>query len=161
MSLLDLLKFAADWLTDYGSLSLLIMIVVASLVQITPIKLNPWTAFSKVLRVVGKAINRDILDSVNELKQELQDLKGRTEGISHAVDENEIDRIRCEILTFASNLQRGENFTKTEFDRIFKLNEKYHGILKRIHGENGQIDREMAYITQMDQEKHATDGYLK
>lgn len=161
MSLLDVLKFAADWLQEYGSLSLIIFVIVASLIQVTPLKLNPWSIFGKMLRAGGKYINRDIFDSVNELKSELKDLSDRTDGISRAVDENEIDRIRYEILTFASNLSRGENFTKAEFDRIFKLNEKYHVILKRANLTNGQIDREMAYITHIDKEKHENDSYLK
>lgn len=161
MSLFDMLKFAADWLTEYGSLSLIIVAIIASVIQVAPIKLNPWTAIGKLMHVFGKAINRDLLDSVNDLKSELNDLKTRTEGISKAVDQNEIDRIRYEILTFASDLQRGENFTKAEFDRIFSLNEKYHHILKRIKGTNGQIDREIEYITHVDEEKHLHDSYLK
>lgn len=161
MSLLDVFKFAADWLKEYGSLSLIIIIIAASLIQVTPLNLNPWSAFGKLLRAAGKYMNRDILESVNELKTDLKDLSNRTDGISKAVDENEIDRIRYEILTFASNLSRGENFTKAEFDRIFKLDEKYHMILKRAKLTNGQVDREMAYITHVDKEKHETDSYLK
>ena len=69
--------------------------------------MSAWTAIGKLMHVFGKAINRDLLDSVSDLKSELNDLKTRTEGISKAVDQNEIDRIRYEILTFASDLQRG------------------------------------------------------
>lgn len=161
MSLLDVLKFAADWLKEYGSLSIIVLAILASLIQITPLKLNPWTIFGRLLRAGGKYINRDIFESVNELKSDLKDLSNRADELSRAVDENEIDRIRYEILTFASNLSRGENFTKAEFDRIFKLNEKYHVILKRANLTNGQIDREMAYITHVDKEKHENDSYLK
>jgi hypothetical protein len=41
------------------------VIIILSLIQIAPIKVNPWSA---ILRAVGRAINKDVLDTLDEEK---------------------------------------------------------------------------------------------
>lgn len=103
--------------------------LLVSLVEITPIKINPISGF---LKWVGKQINGDI-------KEEL--LK-----IDRKVDEHEIDRIRWEILDFANSLRRKEDHTKDQFFHIVEVNTKYHALIKEHGIVNGVLDSEYSYI---------------
>ena len=106
-----------------------IVLVLSVFVEITPIKINPISSF---LRFIGKTINADLKEEVDKLA-----LK---------VDENSIDRIRWEILSFANSCRLGKKHTYDEFKHIIELNTKYHNIIESRGLTNGQIDLEYAYI---------------
>lgn len=109
-----------------------IVVVLGVFVEITPIKINPISAF---LRFVGKTINADLKEDVDRL--------------SLKVDENEIDRIRWEILDFANSCRLGKKHTYDEFTHIIEVNTKYHKIIEARDMTNGQLDLEYAYIEEI------------
>lgn len=109
-----------------------IIVVLGVFVEITPIKINPISAF---LRFVGKTINADLKEDVDKL--------------SLKVDENEIDRIRWEILDFANSCRLGKKHTYDEFTHIIEVNTKYHKIIEARDMTNGQLDLEYAYIKEI------------
>ena len=60
-----------DWLQAGGGAALLLM----TLVQIAPIKINPWSA---VARGIGKTMNKDMMDiSTHSLTRRLTTCKDR------------------------------------------------------------------------------------
>lgn len=154
MSALELVKYVQYLLDEYTTISFIILVAIMSLIQITPIKLNPWTAIGRLVSLIGKWFSRDTLTRLDEIDKKL-------DNVSEAVDDNEIDRIRWEIISLSSSLQRGINHSSREFERIFKLNTKYHNILKKANKENGEIDREIEYIEQIYAEKKLHDSFLK
>lgn len=102
-------------------------------VEFVPIKFNP---ISSILKWLGKNFNGEMIDRISKLETK--------------VDNNEKDRIRHEIFTFANNMRnRKREYTAQEFQHIFEINEKY-----RKMGGNGQIKVEMKYI----QEKYLELG---
>lgn len=52
---------AAEVLTGGG-----IVLVAMTLIQISPIKLDPWSA---IARAVGRAINKDVIDKLDETRE--------------------------------------------------------------------------------------------
>lgn len=45
------------------------VLVLMTIVQLTPIKIDPWTALA---RAIGRAINGEVLEQVGRLEQEVQ-----------------------------------------------------------------------------------------
>lgn len=107
----------------------LLLAGISAFVEFTPIKWNPITSF---LRWLSKAVNGEIYDTLAEIRD--------------TIDDNEIDRIRWEILDFANSCRNGRLHTKDEFTHIIALNTKYHDILKKRDLTNGLIDIEYSYI---------------
>lgn len=107
----------------------LILVGALSLIEITPVKINPVSSF---LKWAGKQINGDIKDEIKNL--------------SLTVDKNEIDRIRWEILDFANSCRNGRNHAKDEFHHIVEVNQKYHELIQKHDMQNGVLDSEYAYI---------------
>ena len=107
-----------------------VALILLTLIQIAPIKINPWSAIAKA---IGRAINGELIHEVKT--------------VSENVDQNEIDRLRWEILDFSNSCQNGRRHTKEEYGHIIKMHEKYEAILSRRHESNGQIDLAFEYIT--------------
>jgi len=124
-----------------GAVSLIVALGV--FVEITPIKINPISA---LLKFVGKNINAELKAEISAVKAEVETTKESVQKIDNKVDNNEIDRIRWEILDFANSCRNKHRHTREEFLHIINLNEKYHKILDERGMTNGQIDIEYEYI---------------
>lgn len=94
MSILELLGWGAGGL-----------LAMTALIQIAPIKINPWTAIAKA---VGRAINADVLNELDTVKKDLAD-HIRMDG------ERNADEHRARILRFNNELLRDIPHTKEEF----------------------------------------------
>lgn len=96
---------AAEVLTGGG-----IVLVAMTLIQISPIKLDPWSA---IARAVGRAINGEVIAKVDQLERDLVEMKA---------DQEERDAINCRsrILHFGDETIHGVRHTKEHFDQILR-----------------------------------------
>lgn len=84
------------------------LVVLMTLVQITPIKINPW---SWIAKRIGRAINSEVLEKVNTLTKDVKDLKASD-------DEKWASLSRSHILRFGDELLHGVAHSKEHFDQI-------------------------------------------
>lgn len=95
------------------------LIVASLLIQISPIKLNPWSWLAKWF---GKAINGEVLKKVDNLSKDLENLK-------NDCDKREADQCRIRILRFNDELIHGlPKHTKEHFEQTIgdiDIYEKY------------------------------------
>lgn len=88
-----------------GGISLFILL---ALIQIAPVKINPWGALA---RWIGKAINGEVLDKLGRVEKRL-DEHIKTD------DERGADLHRTRILQFNTELLREIKHTKEDFSEI-------------------------------------------
>ena len=100
-----------DWMKAGGGVLLLFM----TLVQITPIKINPW---SIVARGIGKAMSRDILDKLDTVETDVKNLKEKHDNLKDRMDKDDADSCRTRILRFADELRRGVEHSEEFFNQI-------------------------------------------
>lgn len=62
------------------------------------------------------------------------------------IDNNEKDRLRFEILSFANSLRNGNKHTRQEFETIFFFYDKYETIIQELKQKNGYLEEEMEFI---------------
>ena len=67
--------------------------------------------------------------------------------LDEKVDENEVDRIRWEILAFAKQCRHHTELSSDDFNHIFDLHQKYEMLLSKLGRTNGQIDIEFQFIS--------------
>ena len=113
----------SELLAEYGAAGGICLVVILSLVEISPIKINPW---SKLFRSLGKALNKDMLDEINGLKTKLADLKkeikkvdDRVDKMDSRIDENNAIQCRSRILRFGDEVSHGQNHSRDHFKQIF------------------------------------------
>lgn len=86
------------------------LIAGTTVIQIVPIKLNPW---SWVARAIGRAINAEVIQKVDKLEKNLQDLKSDTE-------EHTAKEYRIRILRFGDEIRHDVHHSKEHFDQILQ-----------------------------------------
>jgi len=127
-----------------------IVIVVSIFIQITPIKVNPWSALFKW---IGKTITGNACSKIDGLIE-------KVEKIEKDVKTNEKDRIRWEILDFANSCRNDRKHTRDEFQHIVALNDKYKRLLQETNDTNGVFEVEYNYIQDLYAERLEKNDFL-
>ena len=105
-----------EWIIGGGGL----LAVLLTLVQIAPVKINPWSAIAKA---IGNAINADVLREIDDVKTGLRN-HIRTD------DERNADEHRARILRFNNELLRDIPHTREEFIEVLNDIDHYERYCK-------------------------------
>lgn len=117
------------------------MAIAMLLVQISPIKVNPWSALGKffkwLLGHLGRAANSDVLVKLDEVahtqqeaQKKLNTLERRLDNHILTDDRRDADKHRMEILQFNNTLLRNRRHTKEEFIEIISHIDAYEAYCK-------------------------------
>ena len=85
-----------------------VLLVLMTLIQITPIKFNPW---SWIGNKVGRLLNGEVLAKVDDLSKELADHKAKSA-------EREATLSRTHILRFGDEILHGVPHSKEHYEQI-------------------------------------------
>ena len=90
-------------------------LIVMTIVQVAPVKINPWSAIAKAL---GRAINGEVMGKLEEMGQVQQATQRRLDAHIKMDDERAADMHRARILQFNNELIRNIPHTREEFIEI-------------------------------------------
>lgn len=106
---------------NVGGFSALVVFVVLSLIQVSKIKINPWTWLA---RKFGNAINHDLSEKIDETNKRIDDVEASIKAVQEtqeadrkAVDKNNAITSRVRILRFNEELLRQQKHSKESFDQ--------------------------------------------
>ena len=108
-----------------------LLLVVLSLVEFAPIKVNPWSAAARWL---GRMFNRDVLVRLDNISQMQRDTQRRLDDHIKVDDERDADMHRAKILRFNNELLRDIPHTREEFIEILAEIDGYEAFC-RTHPE--------------------------
>ncbi len=90
-----------------------VLAVLLTLIQITPLKINPWSAIG---RGIGRALNGDVLKELGEVKAQQRRTQEDLEEHVRVDDERNADLHRARILQFNRELLKESEPSHTEED---------------------------------------------
>ena len=94
--------------------------LVLTLVQIAPVRLNPWSALG---RAVGRAVNSDVLRQLDELRRAQEESRRLLDSHILSSGEAAADTHRRRILAFNNELLRAIPHTREDFlDILAEIN---------------------------------------
>lgn len=96
---------------------LAVLIAGMTLIQIAPIKIDPWTALA---RAIGRALNHDISVSVDKVNSKVDSLSVSVSSLKSEMQEKAAIDARSRILVFGDECRRGVHHSKDCFDAIFE-----------------------------------------
>ena len=128
-----------------------LLIVLLTLIQIAPIKINPWSAIAKTL---GRAINKEMMDKLESLDKEMKQLRDAT-ALESALN------CRVRIIHFGDETLHGQKHTKEHFDQILRDIDKYeHYCSTHPEFENNVTVLTSARIKEIYQKRLADGDFL-
>lgn len=119
-----------------------------TLVQIAPIKINPWSWLAMLIR---KAIGTsDLAQKIESIEQKVENLEVKfDEQLTSVSRDNAKTRakvIRKDIIYFAESLKRGKSYSQSEFEEVGRLINEYNGLIKDYGFKNSYCKAQMEYI---------------
>lgn len=143
---------------DDISLVLLIFTVLASLIQITPIKVNPW---DKIFGWIGKKMNKDVSDQVKEVRSEVKQV--REDLDTHIQDDKreKLEAQRRDILDFANACMNGRKHTQEQFTFVMKKCDEYEKYIEDNNLKNGEIYSAIEEIRRINTKCRQNNTFLK
>ena len=82
----------------------------SALIEIAPIKFNPW---SRIAKAIGRAINGEVIAKVERLEKDVLSLRADT-------DERAAKECRVRILRFGDEVRHHQKHSKEHFDQILQ-----------------------------------------
>ena len=128
------------------------LIILMTLIQITPIKFNPWSWLG---RHIGRMLNGEVLDEVKDLKQDIADHKAKSE-------ERHATLCRAHILKFGDEVRHGIPHSKEGYDNILLDIDLYEEYCEKHPGyKNNVAAATIKHIKNMYLSHLANDTFLK
>ena len=137
MSLHEIFKlFDIPEVTGATTFVIIIGILLTTLVQISPLKLNPWDF---CLGWIGDRLNSHIIKKVDALDEKL------TKHVQESKDSS-VKRKRQRILQFVEDGMGGKRYTKETFEFMMNECDEYEQYIKENDIKNGVIDASITEI---------------
>lgn len=111
---MTLQEILTTWLNS-GEFWTVILVVLLTLVEITPVKINPW---SWVAKKIGRLFNGEVIDEINHLKQEVKIVKKDVSDIREEAKEREATNRRSRILEFGDEILHEVDYSKEHWDSV-------------------------------------------
>lgn len=104
-------------LSSITSFILIIIVIITSIVEISPIKINPWSWIAKKM---GSILNHEVIEQLKEMKKEVDEIKKSCqEDKKERLNERATDA-RRRILNFDDELRRGVLHSQEQFNQIIE-----------------------------------------
>lgn len=112
MKMLDLLKGVG-----LGN-CVVILVVLLSLIQIAPIKIDPWSRFFKW---IGKMINGDVMTELKSVRDDLDGVHKELDTMKSTEERRDADAARNRILRFDDELRLKIDHSEEFFNQILDV----------------------------------------
>ena len=162
---MTLQELITSWLSS-GNFWAAAAVAVLTLIEITPIKLNPlgWIA-----KKIGSAFNGEVMKEMGHLKQEMgtvkqevQSIKTDVADIREEAKEREATSRRTRILEFGDEILHEVDYSKEHWDQILLDITEYENYCdEHIHYMNNVAKATISHIKHMYQKHLQEDSFLK
>ena len=100
---------------DYASDILAVLAMFSIVIEVSPIKINPWSFIANKL---GRALNKEVLNEISTLKSRVDTLDERVQQSEAMQSERDAKTARTNILRFGDEIRIGTRHSKESFDEI-------------------------------------------
>lgn len=94
----------------------------ATIVEVTPIKISPWSALAKL---IGKKLNADITERLEEQTKTVEKIKDKTDALEGQLEQKDAEDARNHILRFGDEVKNHVRHSEEYFNQILADITKY------------------------------------
>ena len=129
----------------------LVLFGASRLIEVTPIKLNPWKTLFKW---IGKQLNKDVNDKVTEIEKKVDNLQSE-------LSDERVQNKRWSILNVSNSCRQGIVHTKEEWDHTLDEIKWYEDYCNNNKVCNGVIEVNVTWLRKKYHEHLENDDFLK
>ena len=100
-------------LAQMGAISILVILL--GMIKIPKIELNIWNLIG---RTVGRSINKEMMEQVNDLQNEIKGMKTEIDSLKKEEELERVRQARQRILRFSDEILFEQRHSKEHFDEI-------------------------------------------
>lgn len=156
MSIRDLLSLAA--LKNTVSVGGIIFVILASLIQLSKININPW---SWILGKLGDMLNANLKKRIDEQGSEIKEIRDTLKAHIAETEAKDLQDTRKDILNFANSCMNKRKHTKEEFDFVIAECDKYEAYIEQNNIKNGVITSAIREIHRLNDQCIQNNSFLK
>lgn len=138
-------------LKEGASMVVFLLLFLMTIIQIAPIKINPW---DKILVWFGNHMNADIVKRVDIIEGKLD------EHIKDSSDER-IRKIRADILDFGNACMNHRPHTKEEYEFVISECDQYEKHIEKMQMKNGVATATIGEIRRLYEKHLQENSFLK
>lgn len=128
-----------------------------TLIEIVPIKINPWGA---LLKWIGNVINAEDRKQIKELTDKVDGLEQDVRESKREREEDKAKQMRWRILDFANSCMHGNKHTREAWNHTIAELRDYEDYIERKDLSNGVIEETAVYLRTLYQENKRTNNFL-
>lgn len=136
-----------------------VVVILLTLIEVTPIKINPW---SWIAKKIGSAFNGEVMKEMKHLKEELKSVKKDVSDIREEAKEREATNRRTRILEFGDEILHETDYSKEHWDNVLMDISSYENYCDdHPHYMNHVAKATIQHIKDMYQKHLQDDSFLK
>lgn len=152
------------------------MVVILTIVQVTPIKVNPWSwlwgkaknVLTRAFAYIGKCANGELLEKVQEMDTGMSSMKASVSSLSDKVEAMAADakeqaaiNSRARILRFGDEVLHEQRHSKDHFDSVLRDAKAYENYCKEHpEFENGVTEPTISRIKAVYADRLSKNDFL-
>ncbi len=109
-------------ISEIAKYGLLCAAGLSAIVEISPIKISPWSALAKL---IGKKFNADITEKLEETTKSVEQIKDKTDDLEDRLEQKDAEDARNHILRFGDEIKNHIRHSEEYFNQILDDITKY------------------------------------
>lgn len=114
-----------------------------TVIEVSKIKINPWSWIAKGIR---KVFIGDVVEELKKVNDELESVKKQLKEEKREREQDQVFTYRKEIINAANNLRNGYQFTRSKYDTIIEQHARYNVLVDRNKFPNDVLEYDYQYI---------------
>ena len=151
--MVELIESLKEFATNPGVL----ITGVLTLIQIAPIKIDPWTW---LLSWIGSKLNAEDRKAIQELSKEVAEVKMEVTDMKHEIEYDKATEKRWHILDFVNSCRNKRRHTREEWNHVISELKEYEEWTEQKNIPNGVIEEDGKYLRQLFQECNRNNDFL-
>lgn len=132
-----------QWLVDFITQPGVILVGAITLIEVTPIKINPW---KWLFSLIGNLLYGDMRKDIKELKRDFEETKAQDK--------------RWHILNFANNCRTGKLHSREEWNHVISELAEYEAYTEKKNITNGVIEENAKYLRELYHERIKKNDFI-
>lgn len=144
-------------LKEFVTNPMVVLVGTVTLIEIVPIKINPWKS---LLKWIGNVVNAEDRKQIKEINNKLDQVEKDVSEIKHEREEDKAKQMRWHILDFVNSCRHGRKHTREEWNHAISELADYEEYTERKHITNGVIQEDAKYLRELFQENNRINNFL-